>query len=183
MGGKLRTIFSCFQDDGGNLEDSHLGVSLDILTSWHKKPMNSTGGFPKFDFWRSCGRSMSIPYRWRCPPNPWWLGDFKACDSVQEVAWIFFGWISPIFLMSSMSIFHRFWRFLFGVWISVEVFGALMRLKPGTPRFLWCGSCLQLLAPCPWGVLEILFMISWSYRSFFFLWLVVWLESWSSKSS
>ena len=32
---------------------------------------------------------MSIPYRWRCPPNPWWLGDFKACDSVQEVAWIF----------------------------------------------------------------------------------------------
>lgn len=38
MGGKLRNIFSCFQDDGGNLEDSHLGVSLDILTSSHKSP-------------------------------------------------------------------------------------------------------------------------------------------------
>lgn len=45
-----------------------------------------------------------------------------------------------------------------------------MGLKPGTPRFLWCGSRLQLLAPCPCGVSEILFMISWSLKFFFFGW-------------
>ena len=92
-------------------------------------------------------------------------GMWQCSRSGMDFFWLDFSNISYVnftFLIAS-GVFSLGFEFL------LKFFGALMGLKPGTPRFLWCGSRLQLLAPCPCGVSEILFMISWSLKFFFSL--------------